>query len=159
MPQFTVFLEAINLLNDQRIEHNTPLATNCATRLTDRATFSECERDCEVRFEAALSMIAPFIAARRLATECRFHGKQRDMTIRLLTLLLLSIVSWSATPAESLRASVTVRADQPGSVIDPGIYGQFAEHLGHGIYEGIWVGENSPIPNTRRACVTMSSRR
>lgn len=25
MPQFTVFLEAINLLNDQRIEHNTPL--------------------------------------------------------------------------------------------------------------------------------------
>ena len=25
MPQLTVFLEAINLLNDQRIEHNTAL--------------------------------------------------------------------------------------------------------------------------------------
>lgn len=29
------------------------------------------------------------------------------------------------------------------------IYGHFAEHLGRGIYEGIWVGEDSPIPNTR----------
>ena len=44
---------------------------------------------------------------------------------------------------------MTVRADQPGSRIDPAIYGQFAEHLGRGIYEGVWVGTNSPIPNTR----------
>jgi alpha-L-arabinofuranosidase len=29
------------------------------------------------------------------------------------------------------------------------LFGQFAEHLGHGIYEGIWVGPNSSIPNTR----------
>ncbi|MCL7747668.1 alpha-N-arabinofuranosidase [Halalkalibacter alkaliphilus] len=29
------------------------------------------------------------------------------------------------------------------------IYGHFAEHLGRCIYEGIWVGEESPIPNTR----------
>lgn len=29
------------------------------------------------------------------------------------------------------------------------IYGQFAEHLGRGIYGGVWVGENSSIPNTR----------
>lgn len=28
------------------------------------------------------------------------------------------------------------------------IYGQFAEHLGACVYEGIWVGEDSPIPNT-----------
>ena len=44
--------------------------------------------------------------------------------------------------------SVTIRADQPGAVINPNIYGQFAEHLGAGIYEGIWVGEKSAIPNT-----------
>ena len=31
--------------------------------------------------------------------------------------------------------------------IDRRIYGQFAEHLGHGIYGGVWVGEKSPIPN------------
>lgn len=29
------------------------------------------------------------------------------------------------------------------------IYGHFAEHLGRCVYEGIWVGEDSPIPNTR----------
>ena len=28
------------------------------------------------------------------------------------------------------------------------IFGQFAEHLGFGIYGGIWVGEDSKIPNT-----------
>lgn len=32
-------------------------------------------------------------------------------------------------------------------VIDRRIYGQFAEHLGRGIYEGLWVGPDSPIPN------------
>ncbi|MGI6381570.1 MAG: hypothetical protein ACOX2R_12550 [Anaerolineae bacterium] len=31
--------------------------------------------------------------------------------------------------------------------INPNIYGHFAEHLGSCIYEGIWVGEDSPIPN------------
>jgi alpha-N-arabinofuranosidase len=32
--------------------------------------------------------------------------------------------------------------------IRPTIYGHFAEHLGRCIYEGIWVGEDSPIPNS-----------
>ncbi|MDR1012010.1 MAG: alpha-N-arabinofuranosidase [Opitutaceae bacterium] len=42
-----------------------------------------------------------------------------------------------------------IRADQSGPVINRNIYGHFAEHLGRCIYEGIWVGEDSPIPNTR----------
>jgi alpha-N-arabinofuranosidase len=33
--------------------------------------------------------------------------------------------------------------------IDRNIYGHFSEHLGRCIYEGYWVGEDSPIPNTR----------
>jgi len=32
--------------------------------------------------------------------------------------------------------------------INENIYGHFAEHLGRCIYEGIWVGEDSTIPNT-----------
>jgi alpha-L-arabinofuranosidase len=32
--------------------------------------------------------------------------------------------------------------------INKNIYGHFSEHLGRCIYEGIWVGEDSPIPNT-----------
>jgi alpha-N-arabinofuranosidase len=46
-------------------------------------------------------------------------------------------------------ATLTLRADQPGPVINRNIYGQFAEHLGSCIYGGIWVGPDSPIPNTR----------
>ena len=33
------------------------------------------------------------------------------------------------------------------SKINKDIYGHFAEHLGRCIYEGIYVGENSKIPN------------
>src|SRR5262249_40926517 len=46
-------------------------------------------------------------------------------------------------------ASAALRADQPGPVVNRNVYGHFAEHLGRGIYEGIWVGPSSPIPNTR----------
>jgi alpha-L-arabinofuranosidase len=49
----------------------------------------------------------------------------------------------------SFKATLEVRADRPGATIDRNIYGSFAEHLGRGIYEGVWVGESSPIPNTR----------
>jgi alpha-N-arabinofuranosidase len=59
------------------------------------------------------------------------------------------IASSSALAQSSVSASVTIRADQPGAKIDRNIYGQFAEHLGRGIYEGVWVGEDSTIPNTR----------
>jgi len=50
--------------------------------------------------------------------------------------------------AEPIKASLVLRADRPASAINKNIYGHFAEHLGRLIYEGIWVGENSPIPNT-----------
>lgn len=33
--------------------------------------------------------------------------------------------------------------------IDPEIYGHFAEHIGGVIYDGLWVGRNSPIPNIK----------
>ncbi|HEY3039492.1 MAG TPA: hypothetical protein VGJ66_12200, partial [Pyrinomonadaceae bacterium] len=47
------------------------------------------------------------------------------------------------------KASLIIRTKEPGAVINPNIYGQFAEHLGRLIYEGLWVGEDSKIPNTR----------
>lgn len=42
-----------------------------------------------------------------------------------------------------------VQADVGKGRISKYIYGHFAEHLGRCIYEGFWVGEDSPIPNTR----------
>jgi alpha-L-arabinofuranosidase len=44
---------------------------------------------------------------------------------------------------------LAVDASKAGAKIDRNIFGQFAEHLGHGVYEGIWVGPDSTIPNTR----------
>jgi len=52
-------------------------------------------------------------------------------------------------PASTAPVRGTLRADQPGPVVNRNIYGHFAEHLGRGIYEGVWVGPASPIPNTR----------
>jgi alpha-N-arabinofuranosidase len=44
---------------------------------------------------------------------------------------------------------VSIDAGKPGAVINKDIYGQFAEHLGTGIYGGLWVGPDSKIPNVR----------
>jgi alpha-N-arabinofuranosidase len=48
-----------------------------------------------------------------------------------------------------MTATLLVRTDRPGATISPNIYGHFAEHLGRCIYDGIWVGPDSPIPNVR----------
>ncbi|MEK7767504.1 MAG: alpha-N-arabinofuranosidase, partial [bacterium] len=48
-----------------------------------------------------------------------------------------------------MTARVVVEADRPGAAISPHVYGHFAEHLGRCVYEGLWVGEDSPIPNVR----------
>ena len=52
-------------------------------------------------------------------------------------------------PRVSLAASarIDILPDEPLGTISPEIYGHFTEHLGGCIYDGIWVGENSKIPN------------
>jgi len=50
---------------------------------------------------------------------------------------------------ETPSAKLVVHADRAGPVYDRRIFTQFAEHLGNGIYGGLWVGEKSKIPNTR----------
>jgi alpha-N-arabinofuranosidase len=67
--------------------------------------------------------------------------------------LALGLLAWAAAaPAQEtapVTATIEVHGDTPGPVIDRHIFSQFAEHLGHGIYGGIWVGPDSDIPNTR----------
>jgi len=67
----------------------------------------------------------------------------------LLMWTLITPVTPPAHAQNSYQATLAIRLDQPRWTINRNIYGQFAEHLGRLIYEGIWVGENSPIPNTR----------
>ncbi|HSU66230.1 MAG TPA: hypothetical protein VLJ39_05145, partial [Tepidisphaeraceae bacterium] len=44
-------------------------------------------------------------------------------------------------------ARINVRLNDPQSLIRPELYGHFAEHLGGCIDGGLWVGEDSAIPN------------
>jgi alpha-N-arabinofuranosidase len=46
------------------------------------------------------------------------------------------------------QSKVVMHADEGKTKINKNIYGHFAEHLGHCIYDGFYVGENSPIPNS-----------
>jgi alpha-N-arabinofuranosidase len=62
-----------------------------------------------------------------------------------------AILALGILSACSAFAQVTLTVDtaKPGPVINKNVYGQFAEHLGTGIYEGMWVGPDSKIPNTK----------
>jgi alpha-N-arabinofuranosidase len=75
-----------------------------------------------------------------------------NYTITLAAALALAHLS-TATSAqksvESVKANVIVETDLGTETISRHIYGHFSEHLGHCIYGGYWVGENSSIPNTR----------
>jgi alpha-N-arabinofuranosidase len=44
-------------------------------------------------------------------------------------------------------AEIVLAPDRPGPAINPHLYGHFIEHLGGVIYDGIWVGRDSKIPN------------
>ena len=57
-----------------------------------------------------------------------------------------------ALPVAEVQAEpgpLTIETDKPGAAINRDIFGQFAEHLGTGIYGGVWVGKDSKIPNVR----------
>jgi alpha-L-arabinofuranosidase len=69
----------------------------------------------------------------------------RRVIARLGLLALASVGPLMA--AENVHLSVD--ASKLGPKIDRNIFGQFAENLGRGLYEGIWVGPDSSIPNTR----------
>ena len=67
---------------------------------------------------------------------------------RLMTVAAAMVI---ATVQADAAAPVTISMDlsKPGPKISREIFGQFAEHLGTGIYGGIWVGPDSPIPNVK----------
>ena len=48
---------------------------------------------------------------------------------------------------QSVQKAV-VLLNEPIGTINPYLHGQFAEHLGELVYPGVWVGEDSAIPNT-----------
>ena len=84
------------------------------------------------------------VSRRAPALACRV-----PLAILLLAGFLIAGAVLAPPAMAQEKVSLTVDASKAGAKIDRNIFGQFAEHLGHGIYEGIWVGPDSSIPNTR----------
>jgi alpha-N-arabinofuranosidase len=80
--------------------------------------------------------------------DCRAFEVTKAMRTLVTTFALLSLIAIMPARAAGTIA-LSIDASKAGAKIDRNIFGQFAEHLGHGIYEGIWVGPDSPIANTR----------
>ena len=76
------------------------------------------------------------------------NGKQL-VACMLLTGALTSQLAFGADSSTATATKLVIHADQAKDTISRNIYGHFSEHLGRCIYEGIWVGEDSAIPNTR----------
>jgi alpha-N-arabinofuranosidase len=55
----------------------------------------------------------------------------------------------AAAQEETAVNRMIIYTDKGTERISRNIYGHFSEHLGRCIYEGFWVGDDSPIPNTR----------
>jgi len=69
-----------------------------------------------------------------------------------LLMVLFAFNMFVLNAADDLKAKsnrIIVNVDLGRDTISKFIYGHFAEHLGQCIYGGIYVGENSTIPNTR----------
>ncbi len=71
--------------------------------------------------------------------------KQKVFTFSMLTASLFASNVFAANHQVTINANLQDR----GAVINKDIYGQFAEHLGRGVYGGLWVGHDSDIPNTK----------
>ena len=52
-----------------------------------------------------------------------------------------------APRAQTAESRIEILLSEPIGTIAPEIYSHFVEHLGGVVYDGIWVGENSRIPN------------
>ncbi len=74
------------------------------------------------------------------ATSCAALIATRHSTVgqKLLSLM---------PSAQGSDSRIEILTGEPIGTIAPEIYGHFTEHLGGVIYDGIWVGENSKIPN------------
>jgi alpha-N-arabinofuranosidase len=81
-----------------------------------------------------------------------FRGDAMPLRACAGTVVMVEVRMPSGTflaPPADVEVELRLDLESRGTTIHPNIYGHFAEHLGRCIYEGIWVGEESSIPNTR----------
>jgi alpha-L-arabinofuranosidase len=80
------------------------------------------------------------------------------MMMRALTVLLLLLSSAAAAQPQPRPATMVVSADQGRDTISRHIYGHFAEHLGRGIYDGLFTRPGTSGPWQIREDVAQALR-
>ena len=80
---------------------------------------------------------------------CKFASVVVALTPRWGVLLAFAVFATAASAAEAPPVELDIDTHTAGPVINRNIFGQFAEHLGSGIYGGVWVGKDSSIANVR----------
>ena len=68
-------------------------------------------------------------------------------SIHTIVLLIAFTLGGTVINAQE-TTKITLLDSNDAPIISKHIYGHFAEHLGRSIYDGLYVGEDSPIPNT-----------
>jgi len=69
-------------------------------------------------------------------------------TIALCAILGITDIQAKTKSTDDARtATITLQESRAETTISRHIYGHFSEHLGHCIYDGLWVGKDSEIPN------------
>jgi alpha-N-arabinofuranosidase len=71
------------------------------------------------------------------------------MTKKTFAAAVVALGTAFGASAQAVDVKLTVANEAAGPHIEPTVYGHFVEHLGRGVYDGLWVGPESTIPNTR----------
>ena len=116
-----------------------------------RPSKAEVFRKCGKRLRDRTAESGIFLALTRLPERPTRIAVRRDFSaiFRLILALTMIFPALATRAMAADKVELSVDASKTGAKIDRNLFGQFAEHLGHGIYDGIWVGPDSPIPNTR----------
>ena len=78
-----------------------------------------------------------------IASKSRLLFRSRCSFSFFILIFTLVFASLTIPAMAADKVVLSVDPSKTGAKIDRNIFGQFAEHLGHGIYEGIWVGPDS----------------
>jgi alpha-L-arabinofuranosidase len=76
----------------------------------------------------------------------QFVYRKRLFAVKSIFILLILSGIYSQNSLGNDSIKITIDTAQEGPEINRHIFGHFAEHLGFGIYGGIWVGPDSDIP-------------
>src|SRR5215468_1454757 len=74
--------------------------------------------------------------------------KRREFVKNVVTAASAALIVPRAFYSQDTTASkIEILINEPIGPINKDVYSHFVEHLGAVVYDGIWVGEKSKIPN------------